>query len=414
MSLFIDCQGATDAGRVRTNNEDTFLVKFIDDETRVLCMVIDGVGGYEGGEVAAEIAANTVFDYLNENPDGTAITRLKAALNLANNSILDRANAEPKLNRMGCVATAAIIDLETSILSIVHIGDTRLYMYRDGQLTKLTHDHSLVGYREEMGLLTEAEAMNHPNRNLIERCLGSEYHQPDDPNYLDAANYAIDSDCQLLLCSDGLCDMITSQAMMSVLSMHESPIDTAERLIYLANEAGGRDNVTVVIAQIKCPQAAVEDIQDNGTSVAPRRAIASTLAEQAPVATGDNAVSSEQASTTATETGTVSPKATWWRNPRNISMLVCAFIVGIAAGVALATQIRTEREEQAEAEAKATQQRQMTTLRDSINMLQDSIRVLTGNAGDTVGPAVPPVAANGVQAVNREPAANHASTKSNR
>lgn len=404
MTLKIECNGATHVGMVRSNNEDTYLVSKIDDEARDLCLVIDGIGGYEGGEEAAEITRETVFNYLNEHRDGSAIARLKEALTLANNTILDRAKENPSHHQMGCVATAAIIDREAGLLSIVHIGDTRLYMYKYGQLTKLTHDHSLIGYREEMGLLTEAEAMQHPNRNMIERCLGTEYHKADDPNFLEAANYALDASCELLLCSDGLCDMITSDAMVSVLKRDLTPLETADALIDLANKAGGRDNVTVVIAQIVCED---EPAQVNVSAVESTVGSETAVSTCDPTDTAANAFVQPEITDDALEEafgrGRNQQQTKFWSSPRNLTIVFCAFIVGVLAGVGIAVSIGSQRDAEAEEDTRIQHERTVHSLRDSINALQDSVRNLKVLAGDTTvvpAPIILPDAATKHNAAN--------------
>ena len=130
---------------------------------------------------------------------------------------------------------------------MVHVGDTRLYQFYGNALLKISHDHSLIGYREEIGNLTEEEAMIHPDRNLINRLVGDAFHQVDDKNFIEAATFPLLPNSTLLLCSDGLCDMITSSEMSSVLKQRISLNDKAKELIRLANDKGGEDNITVVL-----------------------------------------------------------------------------------------------------------------------------------------------------------------------
>ncbi|MCR4959525.1 MAG: protein phosphatase 2C domain-containing protein [Prevotella sp.] len=248
--------GLSDPGCIRDNNEDAFVVQPIWDERHLLCVVIDGVGGYAGGEVAAEITATTITNYLHHNSQGKPLELLKQAVVAANNAIISAKDERPELSQMGCVCTASLIDLDQRQLSVVHIGDTRLYRIERNVMTKLTHDHSLVGYREEIGELTETEAMNHPNRNVIERYLGEKPHQASDPNFIDAAIFPIGRGETLLYCSDGLYDMLTSAEITSELfpdatahvTSNTNATETAvRRLIHAANAKGGEDNITVVI-----------------------------------------------------------------------------------------------------------------------------------------------------------------------
>lgn len=243
--------GQTDVGRVRKNNEDTFLVCNIWDEYHVLAAVIDGVGGYEGGEVAAAIARDSILGYLEENPSGDRLELLKQAVIYANNRIFREKDHKPELSGMSCVLTASLVELDSMRVNVAHVGDTRLYQYSSDHLEKLSHDHSLVGYREEIGDLTEEEAMHHPQRNIISRDIGSALLDENDTSYVEVASYPLEPKTQLLLCSDGLCDMITSRRMAQILSLERSADGKAAMLIEAALGEGGRDNVTVVIVDIE-------------------------------------------------------------------------------------------------------------------------------------------------------------------
>lgn len=242
--------GQTDVGRVRANNEDNFVVCNIWDDDHVLAVVIDGVGGYEGGEVAAEIARDSIYEYLTNNPDGDCLEQLKKAVIYANNSIYHQRKDILELGSMSCVLTASLVELESMRVNIAHVGDTRLYQYSCGQMEKLSHDHSLIGYREEIGNLTEEEAMRHPQRNIISRDVGSA-ELSDDTSYVEVASYPLENKTQLLLCSDGLCDMITSVQMAEVLSKGMPVEEKVAGLIEAALDAGGRDNVTVIVVDIE-------------------------------------------------------------------------------------------------------------------------------------------------------------------
>lgn len=242
--------GATDIGRVRTNNEDTFIARPIWGASYILLAAIDGMGGEEGGEVAAETARKTIIEYLEATPSGSPLTAIKDALAQANNAIVKEKQSQPKLNRMGCVATAGIFDIEGGTLSIAHVGDSRLYRFSNGELVKLTHDHSLVGYQEEQGILTEIQAMNHPRRSVIERCLGADIHQADDPNFIEGGIFPITNGETYIFCSDGLSDVLTSAQIAECLEVGITPEQESASLIAAANKAGGKDNITLVVAQI--------------------------------------------------------------------------------------------------------------------------------------------------------------------
>ena len=238
----------THPGQQRSNNEDRPLAQILWQEGTALLAAIDGVGGYEGGEVAAQIAHDTLIEYLNKTPHGERPQLLREAVAEANNRIYQQAQENLQWSQMSCVLTVAIADSHKQVVHFAHVGDTRLYCFRHGMLNKLTRDHSLVGYREEQGELTEAEAMNHPLRNEIARLVGAENHGPNDPNFIDTSTEPFLPNDLLLLCSDGLTDLITSQQITTILAQN-APLPTkTQALIAAANAAGGHDNITVVLA----------------------------------------------------------------------------------------------------------------------------------------------------------------------
>ncbi|MDE6339967.1 MAG: protein phosphatase 2C domain-containing protein, partial [Muribaculaceae bacterium] len=241
--------GETNLGLVRQNNEDTLICQYIRDNNRILCAAIDGLGGYEGGEVASEIARNVIIKHLEDFMSPKIGQLLKDAFVEANNDIVRQQKARPKLTHMGCVASAAVIDLLQGIIYIAHVGDSRIYMYAGGELKKLTHDHSLVGYREEIGEMTEEAAMSHPKRNVIDRYLGDRPLEMD-TDYIEVSVFPIEGKSQFLFCSDGLTDLVNSSRITEILSQQISIDCKAQRLITSANEAGGRDNITVVLADV--------------------------------------------------------------------------------------------------------------------------------------------------------------------
>jgi PPM family protein phosphatase len=251
---------ASDPGKQRDNNEDRFIAQQLWHENAVLLAAIDGVGGYDGGEVAAEKAHDTVIEYLSRSANGERTQLIREAMAEANNRVYGQSKTDLALSRMSCVLTVAVADVQKQLVYFGHVGDTRLYRYRAGLLTKLSRDHSLVGYREEIGALTEAEAMNHPQRNEISRSLGSDLHGPNDANFIDTGIESFLPNDILLLCSDGLTDMITSRQITVILEQPTILKQKVEALIAAANEAGGKDNITVVLASYS---QAVEPEKEN-------------------------------------------------------------------------------------------------------------------------------------------------------
>ena len=244
--------GQTDVGQRRTDNQDTFVCSMIWAESSALLAVIDGVGGYAGGDRAAAIAKESIEQYM-ATPNGKPLSMLREAVVFANNQINTQRQQDLRLAQMCCVLTAVVADGRLGKLSFVHVGDTRLYRYRQGTLEKLTHDHSLVGVREDANELTEAEAMQHPRRNEILREVGSTDHRVDDPDFLESGETDFLLGDQLLLCSDGLTDMITQAQIKAVLNRTLTIEEQIAELIRVANEQGGNDNITVVLAKNNVP-----------------------------------------------------------------------------------------------------------------------------------------------------------------
>jgi serine/threonine protein phosphatase PrpC len=268
MKYTISFKSKTDLGRVRTNNEDAFIAQEIWDKNHILAVAIDGVGGYDGGEVAAEIAQKTIVEYLEVYPNGERLELLKQAVVKANNKIFEERTIQTQFANMSCVLTACLVEVARKQINMVHVGDTRLYWYRNNELEKLSHDHSLVGYREEVGDLTEDEAMNHPQRNVITRDVGSSRHEANDEDFLEFAVFPLHPNSTLLLCSDGLCDMLKRSEMVSVLEKKITLDEKVQQLIDFANQKGGKDNITVVLVEYQSDElepvsAGNENVQPN-------------------------------------------------------------------------------------------------------------------------------------------------------
>src|SRR5215831_5838880 len=191
----------SDPGRVRQNNEDAFH----SDPDRGIFLVVDGIGGHVAGEQAAAIAVERVRGRL-ERQTGTVEQRVREAITMANNEILRAARSNPEWEGMACVLTLAVLENGSAVVG--HVGDSRLYQIRRGEIRKITHDHSPVGEREDAGELEEAEAMRHPRRNEVYRDVGSEEHTPDDPDFIEIQHIGFDPDTAILLCSDGLSDLV--------------------------------------------------------------------------------------------------------------------------------------------------------------------------------------------------------------
>lgn len=247
-SLFIN--GNTDPGKRRKENQDAWVARQLWSPDIALLAVIDGVGGYTGGEKAAAIARESIEQYM-QIPKGDTLTMLREAVIFANNRIVEERKKDQYISEMCCVLTAVVADAATQTVYFAHVGDTRLYRYRDGKLHKLTKDHSFVGIREDAGEMSELEAMSHPHRNQILREVGSTLHRLDDEDFMDYGREELLPGDLLLLCSDGLTDMVTAQQVTTVLSTGQPLANKVNSLIALANEMGGNDNITVVLLKRK-------------------------------------------------------------------------------------------------------------------------------------------------------------------
>lgn len=266
----------THPGRVRLNNEDLPVL----DAARGVFGVIDGIGGQAGGEVAAATARDVILQRL-ARPMGTPAERVREAIAIANNEIYRRASASPELAGMGCVITLAIVS--DGRLTIGHVGDTRLYKIRPESVRKLTRDHSPVGELEDVGGLPEPEAMRHPRRHEVFRDIGTIYRDKDEQEFVDVIEEPLEADAAILLCSDGLSDMLPGATIAHLVRQHAgSPERVVEALVAAANDAGGRDNVTVVYAEMplfaerlgRAPAVTLTPTEELGTRAASSDAVA--------------------------------------------------------------------------------------------------------------------------------------------
>lgn len=239
------CYALTDIGNVRLNNEDAFILREIWDGRYLLAAVVDGVGGNTGGDIAANLACSCIEEYIANAVDkNNCAGMLMGAVIHANNAIISQ-QVNPWLSRMSCVLTASLIDLQRNEVYICHVGDTRLYIFENGELVKITRDHSIVGPLEESGQITEEEAMRHSRRNIITRSLGERllYWEND---FVQAYTLKLEA-CSILLCSDGLYDMVPSGKIAEIIADKTDIQDRVKRLVVAAKRAGGKDNVTAIL-----------------------------------------------------------------------------------------------------------------------------------------------------------------------
>jgi PPM family protein phosphatase len=253
--------GKTDVGRTRAHNEDSIAII----EKLQLVALADGMGGYQAGEVASKIAIDVVINEITESkltekdiaridPDtGTSIAmrRLRSAIEKANNRICSVSRERAELDGMGTTIVAACF--YDGRVGIAHVGDSRCYRWRDNQLVQLTRDHSLVQEQIEKGILTEDQANASPQKNLITRALGIDALAQADTQEFRTRTHDV-----YLLCSDGLSDMVDHATMQGELERADTLENTVKRLVDAANAAGGRDNISVILARVGAP---IEDGQ---------------------------------------------------------------------------------------------------------------------------------------------------------
>jgi serine/threonine protein phosphatase PrpC len=245
--------GQSDVGQQRANNEDCFRIV----QPLNLFVISDGMGGEAHGEIASAMAVETVVNTCMGEETGTIAAaaemqpgwsaktrRLFDAAQLANKKIYESAEANPQQQGMGATLTAAWINKEK--LSVVHVGDSRIYLLRSGVLQQLTSDHSLVAEQVRRGILTAAEAEHSELQSVLMRALGT---QPDVE--VDAEEHILFPGDILLLCTDGLTRMVAEQKIAAALQSEKDPGRAAEKLVALANENGGADNVTVVVVHLE-------------------------------------------------------------------------------------------------------------------------------------------------------------------
>jgi parallel beta-helix repeat protein len=249
--------GETHPGKQRDNNEDRIHC----DPRRGIFIVVDGMGGEAAGEEAAQSALACIRKRLAQET-GTIPRRIREAITAANNEIYRLSQSNPAWRGMACVLTTAVI--EDGSLHIGHVGDTRLYTIRNHEIHKVTPDHSPIGRREDAGELTELEAMRHPRRNEVYRDVGSKPHKPDDEDFIEYIQIPFTSDSAVLICSDGLTDMLASTEILKAVERNAGkPRAAVRELIELANHAGGKDNVSAIIVNgEEFALAAHEDVEN--------------------------------------------------------------------------------------------------------------------------------------------------------
>jgi protein phosphatase len=235
----IEAFGKTDVGVVRQSNEDSFRV--LPDCN--LYVVADGMGGHAAGEIASQIAVESMEKYFSSpaHTKGSPADRLRQTIELANRAVYDAGECDPSLNGMG--STIVVMHALPQSALIGYVGDSRAYLYRQGVVEQVTEDHSLVAEYVRQGLLTREAAARHPMRHVISRALGA---SPDvDPEFIKKIPCVGDI---FLLCSDGLSNCVTPEEMAILLSQSRADLGKgADALLERAKEKGGPDNITILL-----------------------------------------------------------------------------------------------------------------------------------------------------------------------
>jgi PPM family protein phosphatase len=249
----LQCVGQTDTGRVREHNED--MIAF--DGDLGLLVLADGMGGYNAGEVASGIAVKTIFNLVRESLEITDLTAadrnsglsrstiiLRDAVQRANKIIYQTARSQPQCEGMGTTVVAAL--LFDNRVSIAHVGDSRLYRVRANQIEQVTLDHSLLQELVDRGFYSPEEAQRASNKNYVTRALGVEANVD-----VEVQEQPVHKGDIFLLCSDGLSDMVEDDDMNLTVSTFGANLNSvAQHLVQLANDNGGKDNISVVMAQV--------------------------------------------------------------------------------------------------------------------------------------------------------------------
>jgi serine/threonine protein phosphatase PrpC len=317
----------TDTGRQRRANEDAYLAR------APMFVVADGMGGAEAGEVASKIATEMFDDQADLNdPERLMAERAREA----NRRIFEFSRGDEARAGMGTTLTAAA--LVGDEISLAHVGDSRAYLFRDGSLRQLTRDHSLVEELRRQGRLTSEEAEEHPQRSVITRALGPE---PDVD--LDLQTHQARSGDVYLLCSDGLTSMVREERLVQILASAPTLRDAVDRMVSEANDAGGRDNITVVCFRIggESDRSVANDMEDTSTSLNVRDLQAALEAGDATqtAASGDRPPAAERSVWDGPGRPAHGParpaRGRRWLRRTLVAALVLILLAGAAAGATL-------------------------------------------------------------------------------
>lgn len=252
--MLVTAFGLTDVGRKRRHNEDAYLI----DEERGLFVVADGMGGHAAGEVASRITVESIQEFIAATEEEQESSwpfgfnsrvslegnRLTTAVEKANEKVMRAVQNRPELKGMGTTVVASLFDGDRATL--VHVGDSRAYLFRDGELRRLTDDHSWVQEQVNAGILSEDEAKSHPLKNVVTRALGGAAHVS-----VDLIEVPVRTGDRYLLCSDGLTGMVPDEELFEQFRSGTTLESIVRSLVDLANVRGGVDNITAILVEVK-------------------------------------------------------------------------------------------------------------------------------------------------------------------
>ena len=240
---FMRSYSATDVGRKRKINQDSI---FASDRPvgnlPNLYIVADGMGGHNAGDFASRYAVNTVRDYIAGSREKNPVKLIDEAIRLANRGIIREAGRHEEKYGMG--TTIVVTTVVDRYAYTANVGDSRLYLFEDGSLKQITKDHSLVEEMVRLGEITEEDARTHPDKHIITRAVGA-----DEEIEIDFFDYQLPPDSLLLMCSDGLTNMVTDEEIRKILLRGDGLEENVESLIGTANENGGKDNIAVIMVR---------------------------------------------------------------------------------------------------------------------------------------------------------------------
>lgn len=231
--------GITNIGLVRHKNEDSFVIK----QEQGLFAVCDGMGGHKGGDVASKMAARTIEELVNFDSVDEAVESISFAIKKANSTILEEARQNPDLSDMGTTITAAAVVDNTIVVG--HVGDSSLFIIRNRTITKITRDHTLAEKMVADGLFKPEEAKKHSYNHILTRAVGTE-----DSILVDVFVIELYRGNTILICTDGLTDLLDEQDILRIVAEHDDLHRTAQDLINMALSRGGHDNITTILVRV--------------------------------------------------------------------------------------------------------------------------------------------------------------------